>query len=183
MKSLSEILGWIRFLSDTSSFDCVNIFTDVSIFTICFQQWKHESLISQQQKVIWRRLACWIVIKYFYFWLCKYFSEISTFTLHISQQQKVICTAQKMKFLINPFSNNVPCLYPQKPENWRFSDVFRRYRSRTLVENGLRISSVNVTKSAENWRIWWYLLRKSLMENLIFCAVMRTVNQSNQILC
>ena len=33
MKSLSEILGWIRFLSDTSSFDCVNIFTDVSIFS------------------------------------------------------------------------------------------------------------------------------------------------------
>ena len=33
----------------------------------------------------------------------------------------------------------------------------------------LRISSVNVTKSA--LRIWSHLLKKSLMENFIFCAV------------
>ena len=39
----------------------------------------------------------------------------------------------------NPFSINVPILYPLKPlENFKFSDVFRGYRSGTLVENGLR---------------------------------------------
>ena len=39
---------------------------------------------------------------------------------------------------INPFSTNVPLLYPLKTtENLRFSDVFRGYRSGTLVENGL----------------------------------------------
>ena len=38
---------------------------------------------------------------------------------------------------INPFSTNVPLLYPLKTENLRFSDVFRKYRSETLVENGL----------------------------------------------
>ena len=39
---------------------------------------------------------------------------------------------------INPFSNNVPLLYPRKTsENRRFSDVFTGYRSGTLVENGL----------------------------------------------
>ena len=40
--------------------------------------------------------------------------------------------------MINPFSINVPLLYPLKTsENLRFSDVFRGYRSRTLFENGL----------------------------------------------
>ena len=39
---------------------------------------------------------------------------------------------------INPFSTNVPLLYPLKTsENRRFSNVFRGYRSGTLVENGL----------------------------------------------
>ena len=35
----------------------------------------------------------------------------------------------------------------------------------------LRITSVIVTKSAENCRFWSHLLRNSLMENVIFCAV------------
>ena len=40
---------------------------------------------------------------------------------------------------INPFSTNVPLLYPLKTsENRRLFDVFRGYRSETLVENGLR---------------------------------------------
>ena len=38
----------------------------------------------------------------------------------------------------NPFSTNVPLLYPLKTENWRFSDVFSGYRSGKSVENGLR---------------------------------------------
>ena len=52
-------------------------------------------------------------------------------------------------FLVfNPFSTNVPLLYPLKTsenhpvktsENLRFSNVFRGYRSRILVENGLSI--------------------------------------------
>ena len=37
-----------------------------------------------------------------------------------------------------PFSTNVPLLYPLKTsENLRFTDVFRGYRSGTLVESGL----------------------------------------------
>ena len=40
---------------------------------------------------------------------------------------------------INPFSTNVPLLYPLKTsENLQFSDVFRGYRSGTLVENELK---------------------------------------------
>ena len=40
---------------------------------------------------------------------------------------------------INPFSTNVPLLYPLKTsENRRLFDVFRGYRNGTLVENGLR---------------------------------------------
>ena len=39
---------------------------------------------------------------------------------------------------INPFSTNVPSLYPLKTsKNRRFSEGFRGYRSGTLVENGL----------------------------------------------
>ena len=39
---------------------------------------------------------------------------------------------------INPLSTKVPLLYPLKTsENRRFLDVFRGYRSGTLVENGL----------------------------------------------
>ena len=39
----------------------------------------------------------------------------------------------------NPFSTNVPLLYPLKTsENLLFSGVFKGYRSGTLVENGLR---------------------------------------------
>ena len=40
----------------------------------------------------------------------------------------------------NPFSTNIPLLYLLKTsENWRFSDIFRGYRSESLVENGLRM--------------------------------------------
>ena len=37
-----------------------------------------------------------------------------------------------------------------------------------------RISSVNVTKSAVSLRIWSHLLKKSIMENFIICAVLLT---------
>ena len=40
--------------------------------------------------------------------------------------------------IINSYSTNVILLYPLKTsENLRFSDIFRKYISRTLVENGL----------------------------------------------
>ena len=43
--------------------------------------------------------------------------------------------------MVNPFSSNVPLLYPLKTsENFRFSDVFRGYRSGTLVENRLIVN-------------------------------------------
>ena len=44
-------------------------------------------------------------------------------------------------FSYNPFSTNVPLLHPLKTsENPRFSDVFRGYRSGTLIENGLIVN-------------------------------------------
>ena len=46
---------------------------------------------------------------------------------------------QNLKTTFNPFSTNVPLLYLLKTsENFQFSDVFRGYRSGTLVENGLK---------------------------------------------
>ena len=42
------------------------------------------------------------------------------------------------QIFVNPFSTNAPLLYPLRTsENRGVSDVFRRYRSGTLVENGL----------------------------------------------
>ena len=55
--------------------------------------------------------------------------------------QKVL--RRKFATLINPFSINVPFLYPlETSENLRYSEVFRRYRSGTLVENGLILFSI-----------------------------------------
>ena len=43
----------------------------------------------------------------------------------------------------NPFSTNVLLLYSLKTsENLRFSDVFRGYRNRTLVENRLKLPNI-----------------------------------------
>ena len=48
-------------------------------------------------------------------------------------------TQSPTQIRVNPFPTNFPLLYPLKAsENLRFSDVFRGYRSGTLVGNGLR---------------------------------------------
>ena len=39
---------------------------------------------------------------------------------------------------LNPFSTSDSLLYPLKTENGKFSNIFRGYISRTLVENGLK---------------------------------------------
>ena len=40
--------------------------------------------------------------------------------------------------MVNPFSTNIPLPYPLKTsENLAFSDIFRVYRSGTLLENRL----------------------------------------------
>ena len=43
---------------------------------------------------------------------------------------------------LNPFTTNVPLLYPMKTENRRSSDIFREYKRGKLVENGL-INPIN----------------------------------------
>ena len=59
--------------------------------------------------------------------------------------------------VLKPFSTNVPLLYPLKAsENLRFSDVFRAYRRRTLVENGLKRFHSKLT----NLAFWGYMLTK-----------------------
>ena len=98
-----------------------------------------------------------------------------------------------------PFSTNVLHLDPLKAsESCRFSDVFRGYRNDTLVENRLNIrcqlwNSDDATTTAQKrkfsikdffskcnqicrkLRIWLHLLKKSFMENFIFCAVYYSV--------
>ena len=52
---------------------------------------------------------------------------------------KLSCFQNLKQFELNPFSTNVPFLYPLKiSQNLRFSDVFRGYRSETLVEKWVK---------------------------------------------
>ena len=45
---------------------------------------------------------------------------------------------------VNPFSTNIPFLYPLKAsENLWFSNIFRGYKSGTLVENGLMKQTIH----------------------------------------
>ena len=63
------------------------------------------------------------------------FSILKTKTLSIKLEYRLLVESSK----INPFSSNIPLLYPLKTsENQRFSEVFRGYRSGTFVENGLK---------------------------------------------
>ena len=65
----------------------------------------------------------------------------SVIVAYNSLYQKVL--RRKFATLINPFSINVPFIYPlETSENLRYSDVFRTYRSGTLVENGLILFSI-----------------------------------------
>ena len=46
----------------------------------------------------------------------------------------------------------------------------------TLQSHNLRISSINCGQIRRKLRIWSHLLKKSLMENFIFCEVLTTIN-------
>ena len=76
------------------------------------------------------------------------FSPITEIELNKSFFRNRVSIFQKQGLSIfNPFSTNVPYLYPLKTsENRRFSDIFRGYRSGTLVENGLKTMSFNLTR-------------------------------------
>ena len=64
--------------------------------------------------------------------------------------------------LINPFSTNAPLLYPLKTsENQGSSDVFRGYRSRILIENGL--SNLLVAQSKINRDDSYFIIISSLV--------------------
>ena len=68
--------------------------------------------------------------------------------------------------------------------NCQFVEDVLKIISFTIQKIGfpLRISSVNVTKCVGRLRIWSYLLKKSLVENFIFCAVIRTNAKKNSLL-
>ena len=68
-----------------------------------------------------------------------------------SQNQKVLNSASLFEVSEVPFQRNTTL-----HKKWRFP---------------LKISSVDVTKSAGNFRIWSHFLKTSLMENFIFGAI------------
>ena len=69
---------------------------------------------------------------------------------------------QTYAVVINPFSTNVPLLYPRKTsENRIFSDVFRGCRSGTLVANGLMILNERLAIYLPTTRKRDYLLRNT----------------------
>ena len=82
----------------------------------CINQNHCKSLLDSKENTWWK------VLQIFY-----------NFLIHIW-----ISHTASIFFYLNPFSTNLPLLYSLKTsKNRRFSDVFRGYRSGTLVENGL----------------------------------------------
>ena len=72
------------------------------------------------------------------------------------QEVDLTNSIRRMLFsFLKPFSTNVPLLYTLKTsENRRASDVFRRYRSGTLVKNGL-MQSLNPVR----YFVWMILYK------------------------
>ena len=100
-------------------------------------------------------------------WKIRLSTSKSVFKL-IFQQQKSGFGNYLVQVTISPFLTNVPLLYPFLYR--KFSDVFRGYRSGTLVENGL-IAGDNVmknqlvfTKFRKFLEISQYLRKKLLAE-------------------
>ena len=52
-----EILSWNRFFWNNFGFNCFSIFAYVNIFFLSLHQQEHKMSKSQQQNVVWRRLA------------------------------------------------------------------------------------------------------------------------------
>ena len=73
----------------------------------------------------------------------------------------------KQSFLVfNPFSTNVPLLHPLKTsENQTFSDFFRRYRSGTLVENGLSKQNFLPMKASSRSSYRRCSIKKGVLKN------------------
>ena len=73
------------------------------------------------------------VLFHYYFWIQVFFKN------YVIAFYKYENNA-KTPLMLNTYATNVPLLNPfKKSENRRFSAVFRGCRSRTLVENGLRL--------------------------------------------
>ena len=68
-----------------------------------------------------------------------FWGEIKSIFHHFWKAFSCNKLSQTWECAFNPFSTNVPLLYFLKiSENVRFCEVFRVYRSGTLVENGLK---------------------------------------------
>ena len=87
--------------------------------------------------------------------LC-YWLQNSASTIHSSHFSFRKFSVFRSRSLLNPFSIIFPLLYPLKTsKNRRFSDVFRGYRSGTLIENGLSLGNfrVKIRCSQCMWRV------------------------------
>ena len=89
----------------------------------------------QKLCTIWCRMTLfhWCYFSITFSWSTKLFELIN------KDENKIDL---KWKFLINPFSTNVPLLYPLKTSKNRRFSVFRGYTNGTLVENELNATLV-----------------------------------------
>ena len=99
------------------------------------------------------------------------FNPITEIGLNKSFFRNRVSIFQKQGLSIfNPFSTSVPYQYPLKTsENRRFSDIFRGYRSGTLVENGLKTMSFNLTRVTRS-SLFYFQNPKEV--NFIFTSVL-----------
>ena len=83
-------------------------------------------------------------MKVYNMWRCGMIVIVACVTSYLWSKESLVLRLAMMRAMIgnqvlfNPFSFNVPLLYPLKTsENLRISDIFRGYGSGTLVEIGL----------------------------------------------
>ena len=84
--------------------------------------------------------------------------------------------SQKNVLFINSFQPNAPFSYPLKTsENLWLCDGFRGWRNGTFTAQKMKFSIKDFFSKFYQFRrkpqIWSHLLKKSSMENFIFCAV------------
>ena len=84
-----------------------------------------------------------------------------------------ICRSSKCILVLPIWSKKQICAYPK---NWTYLKVYAHPTLDKKWSFPLRISSVNVTKSAVSCGLWLQLLKKSLMEKLDFLCSVSTLD-------
>ena len=124
---------------------------------LCYPQQLSENINYRHLKEF---LKIWITARFALNYYCsKTLNMYRWFRNHL--QVIFLCSTSNYESSKLIYFHNVPFLYPLKTSaNRRFSDIFRGYRSRTLVENGSIFSKcsnsvLNTIEQSQQTSPWW----------------------------